>query len=96
LRWSKEENGKTRYSKINRFRRFIVAQTFTNQTSVSELIQQWPQVIPVFIKFHMACVGCSMSGFETLEDAARTYGINLQQFFDQLEITIQQKPVVNS
>ncbi len=69
--------------------------TFTRETSVNELVQKWPQVIPVFIQFHMACVGCSMSAFETLEDAAKVYAIDPQLFMERLEEAIgQAKPAV--
>ncbi len=37
----------------------------------------------------MACVGCSMAAFETLEDAARIYKIQPVQFLQDLEQIIQ-------
>ncbi len=59
--------------------------SFSPQTSIADLISTWPQVIPVFLHRRMNCVGCSMSGFETLEDAARIYGISLEEFSGELE-----------
>jgi hybrid cluster-associated redox disulfide protein len=50
------------------------------QMSVLDLLQDWPEAIPVFIRYRMACVGCSMSAFETLHDAARIYGISPEVF----------------
>ncbi|NPV78332.1 MAG: DUF1858 domain-containing protein [Anaerolineae bacterium] len=64
--------------------------SFTPETSVNDLVQKWPQVIPVFIQFHMACVGCSMSAFETLEDAANIYAIDPQLFMQRLEEAIRE------
>jgi hybrid cluster-associated redox disulfide protein len=58
------------------------------QMSVSDLLSNYPQVIPVFIHHHMACVGCSMSAFETLHDAARIYGIKPDIFLDELHQAI--------
>lgn len=55
------------------------------QTTVADLICAWPQVIPVFLHRQMNCVGCSMSAFETLEDAARIYEINFDEFFNELK-----------
>jgi hybrid cluster-associated redox disulfide protein len=49
--------------------------TLDLQMSVYDLLNNWPQAIPVFIQHRMACVGCSMSSFETLGDAAKIYGI---------------------
>ncbi len=60
--------------------------------SVSDLLNQHPQVIPIFLNHHMACVGCSMSVFETLHDAARIYGIDPAAFMDELQQAVYQKP----
>lgn len=59
------------------------------QMSVADLLNHYPQVIPVFLNHHMACVGCSMSSFETLHDAARIYGIEPQVFLVELQQAIQ-------
>ena len=66
--------------------------SFTSETSVHDLIQKWPQVIPVFIHFQMACVGCNMSAFETLEDAAKIYAVDPELFMQMLEENIQKSP----
>lgn len=58
---------------------------FEMQMSVADLLRDWPQTIPVFMKHHMACVGCSMSAFETLKDAARIYGISPETFVGELQ-----------
>jgi hybrid cluster-associated redox disulfide protein len=52
---------------------------------VADLLKTWPETIPVFIKYRMACVGCSMSPFETLKDAAGIYRLPYQQFLDDLQ-----------
>lgn len=59
------------------------------KTSVAELIKDRPEVIPVFLRHRMACVGCSMSMFETLGDAARIYGIAPEVFVRELEDTLR-------
>lgn len=59
------------------------------QMSVSDLLNDYPQVIPVFLNHRMACVGCSMSSFETLHDAARIYGIEPQAFLGELQQAVQ-------
>jgi hybrid cluster-associated redox disulfide protein len=57
--------------------------------SVAELVDMWPQVIPVFVRHRMACVGCNMASFETLRDAAKIYGIPAEVFLKEL---IEQLP----
>lgn len=56
----------------------------TPRTSVAELLANQPQVIPIFLRHGMACVGCSMAAFETLEDAARIYGVKFEAFFKEI------------
>jgi hybrid cluster-associated redox disulfide protein len=51
---------------------------------VSEILARWPQTIPVFVKYRMNCVGCEMSIFEALGDAARIYGLDSEQFCSEL------------
>jgi hybrid cluster-associated redox disulfide protein len=62
---------------------------FEMQMSVADLMRNWPQTIPVFLKHNMACVGCSMSAFETLKDAARIYGIALDTFMGELQEAVK-------
>jgi hybrid cluster-associated redox disulfide protein len=56
--------------------------------NVADLLVDWPQVIPVFLQHRMACVGCSMSGFETVGDAARIYGLSPDSFLVELHHAI--------
>jgi hybrid cluster-associated redox disulfide protein len=57
-------------------------------TSISDLFERWPQMIPVFIHHRMLCVGCSMAAFDSLEDAARNYGLKLEDFILELKDTL--------
>lgn len=53
--------------------------------SVADLLEQAPEAVPVFIRHQMACVGCSMSAFEALEDAAKVYRIDPEVFLRELQ-----------
>lgn len=57
-------------------------------TSVADFLEQWPQAIPVFLRHHMACVGCSMSAFETLGGAAKIYNLQADDFLSELAQSI--------
>lgn len=59
------------------------------ELTVAELLTRWPEAIPVFLRHQMACVGCTMSPFETLADVTAVYDIQLSQFIDELQETIQ-------
>ncbi len=62
------------------------------ETSISDLLRDYPQAIPVFLKHRMACVGCSMSAFETIESAASIYGLAPDAFLDEVIGAIAARP----
>jgi hybrid cluster-associated redox disulfide protein len=53
-------------------------------TTILELLTEWPTTAPVFIRYKMACIGCSMSVFETVSDAAKNYQMPVDQFLIEL------------
>lgn len=55
---------------------------------VADILNRWPVVIPVFLKYRMSCVGCLMAPFETLADATRIYRIPYDQFVEELNRAI--------
>lgn len=54
------------------------------QDIVEEVMRHWPQTIRIFLDHHMSCPGCSLSGFETLAEAGRTYGLDQERFLGEL------------
>lgn len=59
------------------------------ETPVSELMERFPQTIPVFLRHRMACVGCSMNQFETVGSAAQIYGLESGALIGELHAAIQ-------
>ena len=57
-------------------------------TTVADMLRDWPQTISVFLMYHMDCPGCSMSSFERLSDAAQIYNVPVDQFFQNLSKAI--------
>lgn len=55
---------------------------------ISEILERWPQTIPVFVRHRMNCVGCEMSIFEALEDAARIYHLSSEDILDELNAVL--------
>lgn len=62
----------------------------TPQTVVADLLSARPEAVPVFLNRRMACVGCNMARFETLQDASKIYGINLEQLLADIARAISQ------
>ena len=42
------------------------------EMTVLEFLRRWPAAIPVFFEHRMACVGCSIAPYDTLEEVAAT------------------------
>ena len=59
-------------------------QMINKDMSFGEVLQRFPQTFPVFSKYGMHCIGCSMSAFETIEQGAQAHGINVKKFVDDL------------
>ena len=41
---------------------------------VADVMNSWPETVPVFISHRMACPGCVMAPFMTVTEAALEYG----------------------
>ena len=61
------------------------------QMTISEILDRWPEVIPIFLNNKMACVGCSLADFMTLEDALDIYHLNKESFIEEIIINIQSR-----
>lgn len=59
------------------------------QMSITDILDRWPEVIPVFLNHKMACVGCSLADFMTLEDALDIYLLDKEQFIEEFQNSIQ-------
>jgi iron-sulfur cluster assembly protein len=42
---------------------------------VGEIVARYPQVVPVFLKYGLHCVGCRVSPFETIEEGSMGHGM---------------------
>ena len=58
---------------------------------VEEILREWPETIPVFLKYRMGCVGCSMAIFERLADALIIYAVPADVFMDELNRALENR-----
>lgn len=57
--------------------------------TVADVLDCWPQTAPVFMRYRLACVGCSLARFELITDVAAIYGINPAGFLHELQQAIE-------
>ena len=57
----------------------------TRYTVISEIVENCPEVVPVFQAIGMHCIGCAMASGETVEEACAVHGIDPDEFLDYLK-----------
>ncbi|HEU5015361.1 MAG TPA: hypothetical protein VFT66_22770 [Roseiflexaceae bacterium] len=58
--------------------------TIARDATIEQVLSDQPAVLPVFMKYRLACAGCYMTVFCTLEDAITTYRLPREQFLADL------------
>lgn len=51
---------------------------------ISEVIQKYPDLIPVFIQHGLGCIGCAMAQFESIEQGAMAHGMDIDALMKDL------------
>ncbi len=56
----------------------------TEDMNIKEVIDEHPEVIPIFSKYNMGCIGCIAASFEKIKDIAAVHGVDVKQFVKDL------------
>ena len=56
----------------------------TKNSKIKEMIEEKPEVVAVFQKYGLGCVGCFAAALETVEEATEVHGIDLESFIKDL------------
>ena len=51
---------------------------------ISELLEKWPETAVLFKKHNMACLGCVVAPFYSVDDAISIYGLARDPFLNEL------------
>ncbi|APG26897.1 disulfide oxidoreductase [Syntrophotalea acetylenivorans] len=49
-----------------------------------DVLDMGPEVVQVFVKYNMGCVGCAAAKFESIEQGAKAHGVNLDDLLRDL------------
>jgi hybrid cluster-associated redox disulfide protein len=63
----------------------------TKEMNIKEVIEKYPEVIPIFQKYNMGCIGCIAASFEKLSDIASVHGVDVKIFVNDLNDAIKNK-----
>lgn len=60
--------------------------------SVAEVMSRWPATVGVFLSHRMHCIGCPISPFHTLVEAAKEHELSLEDLMDAVTAEIDSSP----
>ncbi|HDM67124.1 MAG TPA: DUF1858 domain-containing protein [Thermoplasmatales archaeon] len=60
----------------------------TEDMNIREVIERYPETIPVFMKHNIGCIGCIAASFESIKDIAVVHGIDVKSFIEELNAAI--------
>jgi len=56
----------------------------TEDMNIREVLDKHPEVVPVFQKYNMGCIGCIAASFEKISDIAAVHGVDVKKFVEEL------------
>ena len=56
----------------------------TKEMSITDIVYQHPEVMPVFAEYGMGCIGCMAAQFENVAQGAEVHGIDPEQLVADL------------
>ncbi len=56
----------------------------TEDMNIKEVIEKHPEIVPVFVKYNVGCIGCIAASFEKISDIAAVHGIDVKKFVEEL------------
>lgn len=69
----------------------MAKEKITEDMNISEVLEKYPEVIPVFSKHNMGCIGCIAASFEKIADIATVHGIDVKKFVKELNDATNKK-----
>lgn len=59
---------------------------------LEEIFLCYPETIRVFARYGLACPGCSLAAFDTLERGAKAHSVELAALLDELNAPVAEAP----
>ncbi len=56
----------------------------TKDMTIEEIVQRFPETIPVFSRYGVGCLGCSAAQYDNLEQGAAIHGLDTDQLLKEL------------
>ncbi len=69
----------------------MVKNNITEDMTIKEVIDKYPEVAMVFMKYNVGCIGCLAASFEKVKDIAGVHGIDIKALVKDLNEAVQKK-----
>lgn len=57
--------------------------------TIGEVVRNYPESVKILASFGMGCVGCPSSQAETIEEACKVHGIDVEQLINALNESVK-------
>lgn len=64
----------------------------TKDMTFGQVLKDYPQVAPIFMKFGMHCIGCHIAISETIEQGAVAHGVEVDDLVKELNSVLTPAP----
>ncbi len=61
-----------------------MSEKVTKEMGILDIVQQYPEALPVFAKYGLGCIGCAAARFENLEAGAKVHGVDPDQMVKEI------------
>jgi hybrid cluster-associated redox disulfide protein len=62
----------------------------TKEMPIGQVVQDYPQTVPVFLRHGLMCFGCAIAQYENVEQGAVAHGINVEALMKDLNAAVAQ------
>ncbi len=62
----------------------------TKNTSIDEIMENYPEAAEVLLMHGMHCLGCEAAQFETLADAAKAHGLDVNKLVEEMNAVLDE------
>ncbi len=69
-----------------------MADVITRDMPIGEVVEKYPQTVPVFLAHGLMCFGCAIARFENVEQGARAHGIDVDALMKDLNAAVAEQP----
>ena len=63
----------------------------TEDMTIREVIDKYPETIAVFAKYNIGCIGCPAASFEKVKDIAMIHGTDVKAIVRDINAVIKKK-----